>query len=157
MLQQCSSASSCMRTCIVMEQHYALCQHSTPFLWVALHSFFFFDMSKYTSDVIGSLIAWNPPSTLENSCRRLSGRHLFKLFRLVWWVCVHPLLWLLIGSTFTDEALVSSPVTYVMWLRNVLPSSWYRSKVKAEAILCVLCALMSIFGTHLAENNDNLA
>jgi hypothetical protein len=22
---------------------------------------------------------------------------LFKLFRLVWWMCVHPLLWLLFG------------------------------------------------------------
>jgi hypothetical protein len=32
MLQQCSSASSCMRTCIVMEEHYIGCQHSMPFI-----------------------------------------------------------------------------------------------------------------------------
>jgi hypothetical protein len=27
-----------------------------------------------------------------------------------------------------------------------------QEKVKAEAILCVLCAPVSIFGTHLAQN-----
>jgi hypothetical protein len=32
MLQQCSSASSCMRTRIFVEDHYTACQHSTSFL-----------------------------------------------------------------------------------------------------------------------------
>jgi hypothetical protein len=41
----------------------------------------------------------------------------------------------------------------MMWLRNASPSLWYCSKkVKAEAILCVLCAPVSFFGTHLAQN-----
>jgi hypothetical protein len=40
-----------------------------------------------------------------------------------------------------------------MWLRNSTPSLWHRSKkVRAEAILCILRAPMSIFGTHLAQN-----
>jgi hypothetical protein len=30
MLQQCSNASSCMRTCIAMEEHFTGCQHSSP-------------------------------------------------------------------------------------------------------------------------------
>jgi hypothetical protein len=32
MLQQCSSASNCMQTCIVIEKHYTGCQHSAPFV-----------------------------------------------------------------------------------------------------------------------------
>jgi hypothetical protein len=32
MLQQYSSVNSCMRICIVMEEHYTGCQHSTPFV-----------------------------------------------------------------------------------------------------------------------------
>jgi hypothetical protein len=33
MLQQFSSASSCIRKCIVMEHYdYTVCQHSTPFV-----------------------------------------------------------------------------------------------------------------------------
>jgi hypothetical protein len=56
-------------------------------------------------------------------------------------------------STFTNETEVSSPVTLMMWLRNSLPSLWYHSKkVKAEAIPCILCSLVSIFRTHLAQN-----
>jgi hypothetical protein len=37
-------------------------------------------------------------SVAENSCHQLSGKQsLFKLLRLVWWMCVHPLFWLLFG------------------------------------------------------------
>jgi hypothetical protein len=32
MLQQCSCDSSCMRTHIVMDEHYTVCRHSTPFV-----------------------------------------------------------------------------------------------------------------------------
>jgi hypothetical protein len=31
MFQQCSSVGSCMWTCIVMEEHCTVCQHSMPF------------------------------------------------------------------------------------------------------------------------------
>jgi hypothetical protein len=54
-------------------------------------------------------------------------------------------------STFTNETQVSSPVT--MWLWNSWPSLWYHSKrVKAEAILCILQAPVSIFRTYLVKN-----
>jgi hypothetical protein len=36
MLQQCSNASSCMCTRIIMEEHYTVCQHPTQ---MALHNF----------------------------------------------------------------------------------------------------------------------
>jgi hypothetical protein len=50
MLQQCSGASSCVRMCIVMEEHYTGCHHSTPF--IRNDSTQFFGVSQYTSDVI---------------------------------------------------------------------------------------------------------
>jgi hypothetical protein len=38
-------------------------------------------------------------------------------------------------------------------LRNSWPPLLYPSKkIKAEAILCVLCAAVNIFGTHLVQN-----
>jgi hypothetical protein len=50
MLQQCSSASSCMQMHIVMEEYNTGCQHSIPFvLNVPVQ---FFDILQYTSDVV---------------------------------------------------------------------------------------------------------
>jgi hypothetical protein len=49
-LQQCSGASSCMRTRIVMEAHYIGCQHSTPFVLYGPTQYF--SVSQYASDVI---------------------------------------------------------------------------------------------------------
>jgi hypothetical protein len=67
-------------------------------------------------------------------------------------VCLHCFDCYLV-STFTNETQVSSPVAHTMWLGNPSPFLWHRSKqVKAETILCVLCAIVSIFGTHLAQN-----
>jgi hypothetical protein len=98
------------------------------------------------------ITAWIPPSENipENSCRFLAGgQRLFQLSRLLWLMCVHPLLWLFFG--FNNQ--VSSPVTRTLQLTNSLPSLWYRSEtVKAEAILCILWAPLSILGTHLVQN-----
>jgi hypothetical protein len=56
-------------------------------------------------------------------------------------------------STPTNETQVSSSVTPTMRLRNSLPTLWYHSKkVKAEAILCILCTPVSIFRAHLMLN-----
>jgi hypothetical protein len=68
---------------------------------------------------------------------------MFKLFQLVWWMCVHPLLWLLFGFNITNKTLVSSPVTCMMWLRNSSPSSWYHSKKSQSQShsLCFVCTL----------------
>jgi hypothetical protein len=48
-------------------------------------------------------------------------------------------------STIISETQVSSFVTHTMRLKNSSSSVWYRcKKVKAEAILCSLCAPVSI-------------
>jgi hypothetical protein len=100
MLQQCSSASSCMRTRIFMEEHYTGCQHSKPSFRMALRSFLVFRM-QYTCDVIVVPCCMNCTlsapflSQKTVAIRFLEGRRMFKLFRLVWWICVHPLLWLI--------------------------------------------------------------
>jgi hypothetical protein len=60
---------------------------------------------------------------------QLSDRQrLFELFRHFWWMCVHPLLWLLFGFNIHNETQVSSPVTDTVWLRNSSQSLWYRFK-----------------------------
>jgi hypothetical protein len=65
-------------------------------------------------------------------------------------VCMHCFDCSLI-STFTNETQVSSPVT-LTWLWNSLPSLCYFSKkVKAKAILCVLCTPISILGPPLVS------
>jgi hypothetical protein len=49
MLQQCSSASSCMRKRNFTEEHYTGCQHSTPFVLNGPRSFL--SVLQYTFDV----------------------------------------------------------------------------------------------------------
>jgi hypothetical protein len=69
--------------------------------WPALSSFFF-SVFAYSSNYI--MVPCYMNSTISAPFRSqktvaisfLAGRrHLFKLFRLVWWMCMHPLLWLL--------------------------------------------------------------
>jgi hypothetical protein len=65
-------------------------------------------------------------------------------------VCIHCFDCCLV-LTFTNETQVYHLLTRIMWLRNSTPSLRYRSKkAKAEATLCILCASVAIFGTHLA-------
>jgi hypothetical protein len=114
MLQQCSSASSCTRTRIVMEEHYTGCQHSTPFvLNISAH---FFNVSQCTFDVIVAPCCMSstvstpflPQNTAaisflaENVCLNFFG-----LFgECVFIHCFDcPLI-----STFTNKTQVSSPV-----------------------------------------------
>jgi hypothetical protein len=143
-LHQCLSASGSMQTYIVIEEHYTGCQHFTPFFLNGPMPFFFLVFCNTLVMLLWSHVVWIPPSAYfsvpENSCHQLSGRQrLFKLFQFVCWMCVHPLLWQLI-SAFTNETQVSSFVTHIMWLRNLLPFLWYcYKKVVAEAIFCVLC------------------
>jgi hypothetical protein len=68
------------------------------------------------------------------------------------YVCIHCLEYSSV-STFTNETHVSPALTHMMLLRNSPPFLWYHSKkVKAEAILCFLWTIVSIFGTHLVQN-----
>jgi hypothetical protein len=97
MLQHCSSVSSCMRMRIFMEEHYTVCQHSMPVVLneptqfsfsVSQNTFWRYCVNSTTS------IPFLSQKTVVISF--LAGRQrLFKLFRLVWWMCVHPLHWLL--------------------------------------------------------------
>jgi hypothetical protein len=92
MLQQCSSASSCMRARIVMEEHCTGCKHSMPFVleWSCAVSLVFRNTLLI---LLWSLVVWIQPPPLRH---QLSGiQQLFKLFWFVWWMCVHPLLQLL--------------------------------------------------------------
>jgi hypothetical protein len=54
-----------------------------------------FSVSQYTCDVIVVPFAWIPPSALLACPSFVARGRLFKLFRLVWWMCAHPLHWLL--------------------------------------------------------------
>jgi hypothetical protein len=49
MLEQCASASSCMWTRDVMQEHYTVCQHSTPFVMNGSSSFFVWSMCVHPS------------------------------------------------------------------------------------------------------------
>jgi hypothetical protein len=102
MLHQCSSASSCMRTRIVVEKHYEYtgCQHSTPFVLNSPTQCYCFAIHiwRYCGPLLHEFHHQHYFSVPESSYYQLSGRQrLFKLLRLVWWMCVHPLLWLLFG------------------------------------------------------------
>jgi hypothetical protein len=157
-LQQCSSASSCMQTSIVMEEHYTGVSNPHLLFWMALCSFF--SLSQYTCDVIVVPYCMNSTISIPFMSQktvpicRLSGRRLSKLFQLVWWKCVHPLLWLLIGFNFHKW----NPGFITCYSYNVIKKFiaifWgiALKRLKAKAILYVLCAPMSIFRTHLAQN-----
>jgi hypothetical protein len=43
-------------------------------------------------------------------------------------MCMHPLLWLLFNFNLHKWNCISSPVTYMMWLRNSSPFLWCHSK-----------------------------
>jgi hypothetical protein len=100
MLQLCLSASSCMQTSIVMEERYPGGQHSMPFVLNGpMRSFLALRKTLLT-------LLWSPVARILSSahiscpvqgkgCHQLSGRQrLLKLYKLIWRMCVHPLLWL---------------------------------------------------------------
>jgi hypothetical protein len=127
MLQQCSSASSCMTPDV-----------SIPCLLfsMALHIFLVF--RNILLMLLWFLVAWIPPSAgnvtflacLVNVCA-------FTALTALWF----------------QHSQVSTPVARTMWFRNSSPSLWYRyKKSKPVPILCVLCTPVSIFRTHLVQN-----
>jgi hypothetical protein len=82
-----------MGTSIVMEEHYTGCQHSIPFVWMALCSFLVFRNTLLT--LLWFFAAWPLPASTStssssssvfscprNSSHYLSGWRLFKLSRL---------------------------------------------------------------------------
>jgi hypothetical protein len=140
---------------------YALSQNTTldtsiPHLlfWMVLCSFF--NVSQYTSDIIvvpccmNSTISSPFQSQKTVTISFLAGRRLFKLFRLVWWMCVHPLLWLLFGFSISKW----NPGFITCYSYNVIEkfAIFVVSLKKIYKSRSVLCAPVSISGTHLAQN-----
>jgi hypothetical protein len=110
MLQQCSSANSCMRMRFVMEEHYTGYQHSMPFVLNGQSYAVFLVFHDTLLTLLWSCVAWIPPSSLfycnrkqlpsafwqaDNVCLNFFG-----LFGEC--VCIHSLDCFLI-STFTNE------------------------------------------------------
>jgi hypothetical protein len=151
MLQQCSSANSCMRRRIIMEEHYTGCQHSNiwfewPYAVVLILRIHFWRITFpcYMNYTISTLFL--SQKTVSVSCLADVWLNFSGLFGEC--VCIH---WSACSfvSTFTNETQASTPT---IWLRNLPQSLWYHCrKVKAETILCVLFAPVSIFGTDLAQ------
>jgi hypothetical protein len=125
MLQQCLSANSCMRTRIVMEEHYTGCQHSMSLILNGPTHFF--SVFQYTSDVIVVPCMNSTISTLllsqktavisfiaDNVCLNFLGL-------LCECVCIHCFDCSSV-SIFTKETQASSPVIRTMWLINLSPS-----------------------------------
>jgi hypothetical protein len=128
MLQQCLSASSCMRTHIVMEKHYTRYQHSMHFVLNGPTQLF--SVSQYTSDVIVAPCCMNSAISTPFLSQKTPAISFLTggLLWLVWWCTCIDCFDCSLVSTFTNETQVSSPVTHMMWLRNCLPSLWYRCK-----------------------------
>jgi hypothetical protein len=90
MLQQCSSASSCMRMRMVMEEHYVYtaCQHITPFFLNDRTQFFIVSQYSYLVIVVPCCVSStiSTPFLSQNivAISFMAGRQcLFKLFRLI--------------------------------------------------------------------------
>jgi hypothetical protein len=102
MLQQYSSASSCTVCRRALSWKSTTPDGSIPRLsfWMILRRFF--SVSQYTCNVIvvpccmNSTISSPFPSQKTVAISFLADRQrCLNFFRLVWWMCVHPLLWLL--------------------------------------------------------------
>jgi hypothetical protein len=125
--------------------------------WIALHTFF--SVLQYASDIIMVPCCKNSTvSTPFLSHKTVAIGFLADnvdsnfVSLLGGCVCIHCFDCSLV-STFTNETQVSSPITRMMWLGYSSPALCYCSKkVKAKGILCILCAHLSVFRTHLAQN-----
>jgi hypothetical protein len=152
-LQQCSSESRCMRTRIVMEEHYeyTVCQHSMLFAlnWPTQYFWCFaVRLWHYCGSLLHEFHHQQPFPAPENSCHLLSSR---QPFVYIFFSFDYSLV-----STFTNKIQGLSPVT--MWLRNSYSSLWYRSKKdKVEAILFVSCAPVCFFKHVLDKTYHSLA
>jgi hypothetical protein len=145
--------------------HYTI--HIPPLLfWMVLCSILVFHNIWHYYDP--SPVAWSPSFlSQKKSCHQLSGRH---FFWLVWWMCVHLLLWLLFGfnihkffsfciipfylqsvlvhsancvnNIYSGKLQVTSPVTHMMWMKNSSSSLCYHpKKSKPRKPFHTFCAL----------------
>jgi hypothetical protein len=109
--------------------------------------------------LLWSLVARIPHSALHScSIKKLPSAFwqtegLFKLFRLVWWMCVHPLLWLFLCFNIHEWNPVSSPVLYTIWLEIERHICGIGLKISKPSPY-VLCAPLTISG--YAGITDNM-
>jgi lipid-A-disaccharide synthase-like uncharacterized protein len=151
MFQQCSSVSSCMRTCSHGGAlHQMLAFHAFCSEWPYA---VFLVFCNILLTLVRFFVAWIPPSEnrkqlpsafwhAHNVCPNFFsffGEHVF----------IHCFDCSLV-STFTNKTYISSPVTRTVWLRNASPSLWYRSKHSQSQShsLSFVCT----FRTHLEQN-----
>jgi hypothetical protein len=158
MLHQCSSASSCMLMHIVMEEWMsafnAFCSE-----WPAIRSSF--SVFQYTSDITVVPCCMN--STISISfCPRNQLPSIFwqadntclKFFGMFLDVCASTALTALwfqhshMKPRFHHLSLIQCDCKIHRHLCGIA----LKKSIKAEAILCILCAPMSIFGTRLVQN-----
>jgi hypothetical protein len=96
------------------------------------------------------------PSLSQKTCVAISfllGRCLFKLFQVLWWLCVHTQRWLLLGfSIHKWNTGFITCYSYDVTEKFITIFMVLLKKVKVEAIPYVLCALVSVFRTHLVQN-----
>jgi hypothetical protein len=79
MLQQHMSASSCMRTRFVMEEHYTGSQHSTPFVVVFRNTLL---------TLLCSLVSWIPPSAHISCSRKQFPSDFWQADKVCWYFFV---------------------------------------------------------------------
>jgi hypothetical protein len=150
MLQQCLSASRCMWMHTVMGEHYTYsgCQHSTPFVLNGPAQLFSF-AHAYTSDIIVV-----PCCIISTFSTPFLSYKIVAISFLVN-VCLHFLTCLVSMSASTVLTALWFQCSQMKCTRRFhhhICSIALKLSTKAKAIVCVFCATMSIFGTHLAQN-----
>jgi hypothetical protein len=142
----------------------AFCTFSSEWPYVV---FFFLLFHNTLVTLLWSLVAWLPPSALL-SCPRKQFTSAFWQTTFVWtfWsfsfgffgacVCIHCYDCFLVWA-FTNETQVSSPVTHMMRLRNLLPSLWYHCKKwKPKAVSAIYTHTWAFLESMLRKTCDSL-
>jgi hypothetical protein len=129
------------------------------FFWMASPVQFIFSVSQCTCDIIMAICCMN--STIRNLFLSqetvltylVGGQRLFEIFWLVWWMCVLPL-WLLFGFNihkWNPCFITCFSYDVIEKFISIFVVSLFEG-VKAEAVLYIFCALLSISGTNVAQN-----
>jgi hypothetical protein len=113
-----------------MEEHYYTgCQHSMHF--VPNGHTQLFSVSQYNSYVIvvpcRTYSATSTPFLSQKiaAISFLAGNVCLNFFWLAWWMCAHPLLWLLFGFSIHKWNPCLIACYHTMWSRNSSPSLWF--------------------------------
>jgi hypothetical protein len=149
-----------MRMRIVMEEHYTSCQHATPFVLNDPTLFFLcfaVHFWHYCGPLLHEFHHQHSFPILENSCHQFSGRQ--TTFVSTFSAC---LMIVCASTALTPLWPQHSQMKPRFYHLLLVQCDWeihyhvcgiaLNKCTKAEVILCVLCAPVSIFWTHLAQN-----